>query len=128
MSDLHRPEDENKDAEQGASIKATPRTDAQKDELNERIDNAMMRYGYVQSEFEKASDLELSQDWGGRESSGREAEMVTKDSIDPRLKPPKNIGPAIDGAAFDQRWQDEQNNAQESNKDDDPSRDDDPER
>jgi len=98
------------------------RSDAHKQALNDRTDQAMERYGFLSEEFQKGGDNVQDKDRADQSRGIGGSEMVKSDAPHPQPRPPGEISRSVDREAFDKRWEEENKRA------DDPERGDDNER
>lgn len=98
------------------------RSDAHKQALNDRTDQAMERYGFLSEEFQKAGDKTQEKDRMDQPREIGGSEMVRNDAPHPNPRPPGEISRPVDREAFNKRWE------EENKRSDDPERGDDNER
>lgn len=97
------------------------RSDAHKQALNERTDQAMERYGFLSEEFEKSRDNDQEKTrTESREGAG--SEMVNKDAPHPQPRPPSEISRPVDRDSFNNRWQEENKRADDRDQGEDRER------
>ena len=88
-------------------------TSVAKEALERRADATLERYGLTTQAFDQARQDQPSQghENNPEQRTGEGSQMVANDQPQHQPKPPAEIARPVDREAFDQRWENEQNRA-----------------
>ncbi|MBL4590848.1 MAG: hypothetical protein JKY96_02695 [Phycisphaerales bacterium] len=88
-------------------------TSAARDIVDAQADNLLEQYGETSQAFNGAHNNEQANDAG----QGRESTMVANDQPKPELKPDQDIAKSADRESFNDRWNEERQDAQQQDND-----------